>query len=58
MLDCAHFYHNQKLVGEALKKIFETKKRDDIFIVSKVWWDQVDDVEGACRKTLEDLGIE
>ena len=59
MLDCASFYHNQKLVGEAWSTINQNGiKREDLFMVSKVWWDEVDDVENACRQTLKDLQLE
>ena len=55
MLDCASFYANEEIVGEALKK--SGVKRDDISIVSKVWWDEVEDVEAACKRSLQKLGV-
>ena len=56
MLDCASFYKNEAIVGEALKGA--NIKREDISIVSKVWWDEVEDVEAACRRSLDRLQIE
>jgi len=39
LLDCAQGYSNQKEVGEALQKVFDSGvvKREEIFITSKVW---------------------
>ena len=56
-IDCAKVYGNEKQVGDALKKIFETSsvKRQDVFITSKLWNDDHLDVEGACRASLERL---
>lgn len=31
-------------------------KREDLFIITKVWIDEVEDVEGACRRSLARLG--
>lgn len=60
MLDCASYYKNEELVGEALSKCFESGsvKREDLFIVSKVWVDEVDDVEAACKRSLQKLGLD
>lgn len=33
-------------------------KREDIFLISKVWVDDFDDVEAACRRNLDKLGLE
>jgi diketogulonate reductase-like aldo/keto reductase len=29
-----------------------------LFIISKVWWDEVEDVEAACKRSLQNLGLE
>ena len=57
-LDCAAVYGNENEVGSGIKA--SGIKREDIFVTSKVWNTKhhPDDVEAACRKTLEDLGLE
>ena len=47
MFDCASFYKNEAEVGKALTDLIVTDKsvkREEMFIISKVWWDEVDDV--------------
>jgi diketogulonate reductase-like aldo/keto reductase len=61
MLDCASRYKNEELVGEALTHCLNVDKsvtREEMFVVSKVWWDDVEDVEGACRRSMQKLGVE
>ena len=61
MYDCASFYKNEQIVGEALNEILvkdQSVKREDMFIISKVWWDEVEDVEAACKRSLQKLGLE
>ena len=58
MFDCASFYKNEELVGEVLNDVFnvsKTHKREDTFVVSKVWWHEVEDVEAACKRSLAKL---
>lgn len=59
-LDCASIYGNEKEIGKSLEKVFAKRKREDIFITSKLWNTDHDpvDVETACRKTLSDLHLE
>ena len=33
-------------------------KREDLFVISKIWWDEVEDVEAACKRSLSKLGLE
>jgi len=57
-IDCAYCYGNEKEVGAGLKA--SGVPREEIFITSKLWNTKhhPDDVEAACRKTLDDLGLE
>lgn len=61
-IDCAHIYGNEKEIGEAFKNIFSSDKilRKDVFITSKLWNTEhhPDNVEKACRKSLEDFKLE
>ena len=54
MIDCASFYKNEEMVGKVLNEVLEEKvvAREDLFIVSKVYLDELDDIEAACRRSL------
>lgn len=57
--DCASVYGNEHLIGQALAKIQRGGvKREELWITSKVWNDKHGDVEGSCRKSLEDLQLD
>lgn len=61
-IDCAAVYANEKEVGSAFKKVFESGKvkRDEVFVTGKLWntAHKRGDVRGACEATLSDLGLE
>ena len=58
LYDCASFYKNEEVVGQALKEVTKTIAREQLFVVSKVWWDEVEDVESACKRSLQKLGVD
>lgn len=53
MLDTASRYENEHVVGEAVK--ISGIDRSSIMVISKVWMDEVEDVEAACRRSLARL---
>lgn len=59
-IDGAHIYLNEPEIGKVYAEVFKTIKREEIFITSKLWNTShaKDDVEKACRKTLEDLHLD
>lgn len=61
-IDCASIYGNEKQVGRGIKDGLEKsgRKRDDIWVTSKLWNDHhaPDRVESALDKTLRDLKLD
>ena len=60
LIDCASVYGNEDLIGDVIQKSIEEKtvRREDLFIMSKVWNDQHGEVIEACRKSLADLKLD
>lgn len=62
LFDSACDYGNEKQTGEGLRRVFESGKvkREDLFIVSKLWntFHHPDHVKLAVKKTLADFGLE
>ncbi|KAJ0019359.1 hypothetical protein NQD34_006928 [Periophthalmus magnuspinnatus] len=61
-IDCAAAYGNEQEVGEALALWIGPDKvlhREEIFVTSKLWntKHEPEDVEAACKITLNDLGL-
>lgn len=60
-IDTAYFYQNEEDVGRAVKeKIADgTVTREEMFVVTKLWniHHAPRHVEGACRKSLKNLGL-
>lgn len=60
-IDCAACYGNEREVGAAINAaIADGVPRSELFILSKVWNDKhaPDDVIAACKKTLDDMGLD
>ena len=58
MFDCASFYGNQEQIGGVINDLVavdKTHKREDLFVISKIWHDEVEDVEAACKRSIENL---
>lgn len=57
MFDCAACYGNEKEIGEVFEAAFrqDIVKREDLFVMTKVWNDMHDRVEEACKKSIADL---
>lgn len=58
-IDCAASYGNEAEIGEVFTKYFASgaAKREDIFIVSKLWVKDFGNVKEACMKTLKNLQL-
>ncbi|WP_394240905.1 aldo/keto reductase [Vibrio astriarenae] len=59
-IDCASIYGNEDQIGEVLQRAMKdfAIPREELFINSKVWNDQHDDVINSCKKTLQDLQVD
>ena len=59
LIDTAHIYGNEEVVGAALTECFaKGKKREEVYVVTKLWHTDYADVEGAMRKSLELLKLD
>lgn len=58
-IDTATIYNNEEAIGEALQEAFAAGiKREDVFITTKLWQTDREDVEGALRLSLKKLKLE
>lgn len=58
-IDTASLYENEHIIGEVLKECFEQGiKREDLFIVTKLWRTHMNDVEGALKESLAKLQLD
>lgn len=57
MFDCASCYGNEDQIGEVFQAAYDegVVKREDLFIMTKVWNDQHREVRKACLKSIADL---
>ncbi len=59
LIDCAYCYANEDEVGQGLAKAFAAGvKREDIFVVTKVWNTYNTRVELGLDKSLKSLGLD
>ena len=62
-IDTAHYYENERQVGEAIREFLENNKevkREDIWVTSKVWVTEFGKgkTRSAVGKMLKRLGLE
>ena len=57
MFDCAACYGNEKQIGTVFRQAMDEGivKREELFIMTKVWNDMHREVEKSCRKSIADL---
>ena len=57
LFDCAACYGNEDKIGVEFRRAFDegVVKREDLFIMSKVWNDMHRHVAESCKKTIADL---
>ena len=58
LIDTAAYYKNESEIGEGLQSVFDKVPRNEICVVSKLWNDSKDDVEGALRASLKRLKLD
>ncbi|KAK1768949.1 NADP-dependent oxidoreductase domain-containing protein [Phialemonium atrogriseum] len=59
LVDCAYCYGNEDEVGQGLKDAFDSGvKREDVFVVTKVWTTYNTRVEVGLDKSLKSLGLD
>ena len=58
-IDTASLYGNEDIIGEALQECFaQGKKREDLFITTKIWHSEYNDVQGAIKQSLAKLQLD
>jgi aldehyde reductase len=58
-IDTASLYQNEDAIGDALQEAFAAGiKREDLYITTKIWQTEKDDVEGAVRRSLKKLKLD
>lgn len=59
-IDTASFYKNEQEIGQALKEIFSEGKikREEIFVTTKIWNDEKDNVEKSLLASLSRLQLD
>lgn len=58
-VDTASQYENETQLGEALQRCFAAgKKREDVYIATKIWHQEYQDVEAAVRLSLKKMQLD
>ena len=59
-IDTASLYGNEGGIGRAIKECIDEGivKREDLFIVTKIWVDEKHDCEAAIKRSLEKLQVD
>ena len=58
-IDTAMLYENEEAIGEALQECFAAGiKREDLFITTKLWHTDKNDIEGAMKRSLAKLKLD
>ena len=57
LFDCAACYGNEDKIGQVFREAFDegVVKREELFIMTKVWNDMHRDVAASCKKSIRDL---
>lgn len=60
LFDTALFYNNEKVVGEGIAKAISEKlvKREELFVITKLWMTHYDKVEETITQQLKDLQLD
>ena len=60
LIDTAFYYKNEEEVGKGIKLALEKGycKREDLFVIGKLWIDHKNDPEKAIKDTLSKLGLD
>jgi diketogulonate reductase-like aldo/keto reductase len=60
LVDTATLYQNESDVGDALKECFDSGKvtREEVFVTSKIWKTDTNDVEKALKGSLAKLKLD
>lgn len=60
LFDTAYIYGNEEKIGEAISRAIKENIiiRKDLFIITKIWMSQYDDVEKAIKESLSKLKLE
>jgi len=59
-IDTAKYYDNEASVGEGIKTAISRGlvMREDLFVTTKCKWDELDNVEKACKASMASLGLD